>query len=77
MTIIIQDMILEEIIRPKKNSYSSHVLLVCKKDDTWSCCMDYCVINVVVVCDYFPIHTIEEHFDKFGCAYVFIKRDLR
>ena len=73
----IQELLKKGIIRPFSSPCGSPIVLVLKKDGTWCMCVDFHVLNKIMVKNYYPLPRIDYLLDQLKDAKYFTKLDLR
>nr|GEV00618.1 putative mitochondrial protein [Tanacetum cinerariifolium] len=74
---IVKELLDAEVIRESQSPFSSPIVMVKKKDETWRMCVDYRQLNKFTVKDKFPVIMVEELIDELCGAHFFSKLDLR
>lgn len=74
---MMKELLETRVIRPSKSPFTSPIVMVKKKDESWRMCIDYRQLNKGTFKDRFPIHIIEELINELHGAKVFSKLNLR
>lgn len=73
----IKDILQNGLIQKSNNPFSSSVLLVKKKDNTWRFCVDYRHLNAITIKGKYPVPIVDEFLDELAHASWFTSSDLR
>jgi hypothetical protein len=72
----VKELLEKGFIRPSSSPLGAPVIFVLKMDDTQRLCMDYRVLNEVIVKNKYPLPRIDDLFDQLRGACMFSKIDL-
>ena len=72
----VEKMLTNDVIEPSRSPWSSNIVLVRKKDDTYRFCVDYRQLNDVTVKDAYPLPRIDECLDSLSGMKWFCCLDL-
>jgi hypothetical protein len=73
---ILHELLDAGVIHHSTNPYSSHVVMVLKKEGTWNMCPHFPALNKITIKDKFPIPVIDDLLDELSGAQYFNKHNL-
>ena len=73
----VQELLDKGVIRPSTSLCGSSVVLVPKKDDTWTMCVDLLELNKITVKNKYPLSRIDNLWDKLKNVVYFTKQKLK
>ncbi|VDH94132.1 Hypothetical predicted protein [Mytilus galloprovincialis] len=62
----VEELLKYDIIEPSKSEYSSPIVLVKKKDNTWRLCIDFRSLNKQSILQQHPLPRLDDVFDAIG-----------
>ena len=72
----VKDLLQKGLIEPAGGAWSSPVVLVRKKDNSWRFCIDYRQLNAFTIQDAYPLPRIDESLDAWAGSQFFSTLDL-
>ncbi|MCO5576395.1 hypothetical protein L7F22_030205 [Adiantum nelumboides] len=73
----VNELVEKKMVKPSSSPFCSPVLLVQKKDGTYRMCVDYRVLNRIIIKNRFPMPRVEDLFDKLQGSTYFSRIDLK
>ena len=73
----LEELLSKGFIRPSISPWGASVLFVKKKDGSLQLCIDYRQLNIVTICNQYPLPRIDELFDQLQGSREYSKIDLR
>jgi len=77
LKVIIDELLINKIIRPSFSPYCSPLVLVKKKTGNLRLCVDFRELNKVTIKDRFPLPLIDDHLDMLKDKKYFTRLDLK